>query len=238
MPMQNRGARNALSTGAPSHIAVRATAVPLACILGVYCLWLLVAELSRPKIHRLPTDPQSAAVAAKDNAGSNWAAWIARFRGDLWAESAFTSADLLWADRAGTDPSQVKSLAEVTDRLRRAIRYAPTNAGVWLLAAGLAAKYGWPKPRPAEMLRMSYFTGPSELRLMPLRLTVAMSLPALDPDLEQLADRDLRVLLAHQQKRDIMEAYRSATPAQKHFIERAVGAIEPDFVDSLQRGQE
>jgi hypothetical protein len=237
--MQNRGALNAaLSMEAPSHLAVRTTAVLLAGILGVYCVWLLVAELGRPSTHHLPTDPQSAAVAATHNTRSNWAAWIARFRGDLWAEAAFTSADLLWADATSTDPSRAKSLAEVTDRLNRAIRYGPTNTSVWLLAAGLAAKYGWPQPPAAEALRMSYFTGPSEQQLMPLRLSVAVSLPALDPDLEQLANRDLRVLLAHQQKEPVIQAYHSATPAQKQLIERAVGAIEPGFVDSLHRGQE
>jgi len=92
-------------------------------------------------------------------------------------------------------------------------------------------------PDPAEALRMSYYTGPSEMPLIPLRLTVAVHLDELgDSELQQFAQRDLRVLIAHQEKPAVVQAYQSATPAGKHFIEQALGETDPAFVDSLRLG--
>jgi hypothetical protein len=81
---------------------------------------------------------------------------------------------------------------------------------------------------------MSYYTGPSELPLLPLRLRVASQLPARDAELEQLARRDLSVLIAQQQRAALLQAYQEATPSGKEFIERAVGDIDPSLVESLR----
>jgi hypothetical protein len=81
---------------------------------------------------------------------------------------------------------------------------------------------------------MSYYTGPSELPLLPLRLRVASQLPARDAELEQLARRDLSVLIAHQQRAAVLQAYQEATPSGKEFIERAVGDIDPTLVGWLR----
>ena len=40
-----------------------------------------------------------AAAAAEQRDAASWAAAIGAIRGDLWAESAFTYADLLWGDK-------------------------------------------------------------------------------------------------------------------------------------------
>ena len=69
-----------------------------ATLLGVLSLWLLLSELSRSGIERLPTDQVSAAMAAKQRSAATFAASIGIIRGDLWAESAFTYSDLLWGD--------------------------------------------------------------------------------------------------------------------------------------------
>jgi len=218
----------------PSSINFRVATFLLATVLGTQCIWLLLAEFSRPGIDYLPTDPHSAAFASLLRNDATWAAWIGVIRGDLWGESGFTYSDLLWIN-SSSGSELTKSLDQARDRLDRAVRYAPHQAGAWLLLAGLASRYRWSKPDPAEALRMSYYTGPSELPLIPLRLLVAVHLDELaDNELQQFARRDLRVLIAHQEKPAVVQAYQSATPAGKHFIEQAVDEIDPTFVESLR----
>jgi|HubBroStandDraft_4_1064222.scaffolds.fasta_scaffold15504_2 hypothetical protein len=214
----------------------RIATLAFAMVLGAQSIWLLLAEFSRPGINSMPTDSQSAALAAKQRNDATWAAWIGAVRGDLWADSAYTYSDLLWANSSNSSEN-APSMALVRDRLDRAVGYAPNQPGAWLLLAGLASRYRWSKPDPAEALKMSYYTGPSELQLMPLRLLVTVQLDALnDSELQLLARRDIRLLFAHQGEPVVIQAYQSATPAGKHFIEQVIGEIDPTFVESLRGG--
>jgi hypothetical protein len=214
----------------------RIATLVFAIVLGAQSIWLLLAEFSRPDINSMPTNSQSAALAAKRRNDATWAARIGAIRGDLWEDSAYTYSDLLWANSSDSSEN-TPSLALVRDRLDRAVRYAPDQPGAWLLLAGLASRYRWSKPEPAEALKMSYFTGPSDLLLMPLRLLVTVQLDALDDsELQLLARRDIRLLFAHQGKPVVIQAYQSATPAGKHLLEQAIGEIDPTFVEPLRGG--
>jgi hypothetical protein len=220
----------------PSQTRFRVVALAFAIALGAQCIWLLLAELTRPGVNRLPTDPQSAALAAKQRNDATWAASIGGIRGDLWADSAYTFSDLLWTNSSNSSEN-TPALAMARRRLDRAISYSPDQPGAWLLLAGLASRYRWSKPDPAEALKMSYYTGPSELQLIPLRLLVTVQLDAIDDgELQLLARRDIRLLFAHEGKPLVIQAYQSATPAGKHFIEQAIGEIDPNFVESLRGG--
>ena len=68
------------------HFVLRTAALLIAALLGMQCVWLLAAELVRPGVDRLPTDPASAAAAAEHRDAAFWAASIGGVRGDLWAE--------------------------------------------------------------------------------------------------------------------------------------------------------
>jgi hypothetical protein len=220
----------------PSQTTFRLVTLLFAIVLGAQCIWLLVAELSRPGVNRLPTDPQSAALAAKQRNDATWAAWIGAIRGDLWAESAYTYSDLLWPS-SSNETGQPEALDRVQVRLAQALRYAPHQSSTWLLLAGLTSRHHWPKPDPTEALKMSYYTGPSELPLMPLRLHVTAQLDQInDSELQLLARRELRLLIAHQGEPAIVQAYKSATPAGKSFIEEAVKESDPTFAESLHAG--
>src|SRR5947207_13867868 len=96
---------------ASSHTGFRLATLVFAMVLVAQATWLVLAELSRPGIDRLPTDAQTAALAARQRAIAAWAARIGTIRGNLWAESAFTHADLLWGER-GPDPEPAKSLEQ------------------------------------------------------------------------------------------------------------------------------
>src|SRR5579883_3672012 len=66
-------------------------------LLGAQSVWLLLAELSRADVKRLPTRPSAAAAAARQRSSALWAATFGGIRGQLWAEAAFTYADLAFA---------------------------------------------------------------------------------------------------------------------------------------------
>ena len=220
-------------TGTPHQKTFHVSLVSLAVVTAIYCLWLLISELTQPHVIRMPIDPQTATAVATKRAEANWAARFGILRGDLWAEAGYTFADLLWKS-SKSDPNLSQSLETARNRLHQAIRYAPTNAGVWLLLSGFAAQF----KEATEALRMSYFTGPSDLSLMPIRTFVAAQMPTLDADMQQLARRDVRILLTHQQKPAIMQAYRASSSAGKRLIEQEVSEKDPTFAQALRRGAE
>ena len=112
----------------PSHLAFRLATLLFAMLLGVQCVWLLLAEFSRPAIDRLPTDAEAADAARNKRSSARWAATFGAIRGELWAESAFTYADLMWSD-AGSGAN----LARARSSLERALTAAPHQSSIWLL---------------------------------------------------------------------------------------------------------
>jgi hypothetical protein len=216
------------------YILFRFATQLFAGLLGVLFIWLLLPALSRPGIERLPTDQASAATAAKQRNAAAFAASIGIIRGDLWAESAFTYTDLLW-DRPVADVELMQELQRAGAMLDRALSDAPHQSSAWLFRAMLGLRYPANNIDVAESLRMSYYTGPSEQQLMPLRLRAVTHLDISDDvEMRQFASRDLRFLVTRKQISAITEAYGSASPAGKRFIEQGVRDIDPAMVKSLQ----
>lgn len=216
------------------HIGFRLGTLLFAILLGAQCIWLLLADLSRPSIDRLPTDAASAAAAAKQRGAAAWAAAIGGIRGDLWADSAFTYADLLWVN-----PDKTSGLSQlVTDArasLDRALDDAPDNSRAWLLLAGLSSRYPSADLNTNAALKMSYYTGPSEQELIPLRLRITAHSDFVgDFEMRQFVTRDLRLLLAQKQQSAVTAAYNAASPDGKRFIESTVGEIDPSALEWLR----
>jgi hypothetical protein len=222
----------------PSHVGFRLATLAFALLLGLQCIWLLLAEFSRPNLNGLPADAQAAAAAVKQRNDATWAAWIGTIRGDLWAESAYTYANLLWTHPA-TDADQTQSLERARASLYHALDDAPHQAGAWLLLAGLASRYRWPNLNATEVLKMSYYTGPSDEALMPLRLRVAAASEAVgDTEVQEFIRRDLRLLWTRQRKSAVAAAYDGASPAGKRVIEGAVQEIDPSGLGSLRSSEQ
>jgi hypothetical protein len=212
------------------QLAFRLATSLFAILLGIQCVWLLLAEFYRPGINRLPTDAASAAAAQNERIRARRAAMIGTIRGDLWAESAFTYADLMWDDGKGG-----ANLVQARSSLDRALADAPHKSSAWLLLAGLASRYRLAGIDAKEALKMSYYTGPSELQLMPLRLLIAAQAdPFSDIELRDSISREVRVLFTHHQKPAIVAAYNAAPPAGRQFIEKTTGEIDPSAVESLR----
>jgi hypothetical protein len=195
-----------------SHRAFRLSTLLFAALLAVQCVWLLLAEFSR--------------------SNATWAAMIGGIRGDLWAESAFKNADLMWGD-AG----EGAELAQARSSLDHALVDAPHQSNAWLMLAGLASRFRLPGIDAKEAVKMSYYTGPSELELMPVRLWIAARLDAFgDIELRDSISREVRLLIAHQQRSAIVAAYNTAQPAGRQFIEQTIREIDPSAVETLRAG--
>jgi len=207
-----------------------------ALLLGLLFIWLLLPEMARPGIQRLPTDQASAAAAGKWRGAAAFAASIGVVRGDLWAESAFTYSNLLW-DAADPGKDLTQALQRAHFSVENALKLAPHESGAWLLLAALTSRYPSQGFNATEALRMSYYTGPSEQDFMPLRLHLIADLNAFgDVELKQFASRDVRSLLARKQTSALAGVYRYASPAGKLFIEQTVADIDPSVVQSLRAG--
>jgi len=194
-----------------SNRAFRLSTLLFAVVLGFQSAWLLLAEFSR-------VEPK-------------WAAEIGAIRGDLWAESAFSYADLMQGD------AEDVSLAPALTSLDRALAYAPLQSSAWLMLADLALRYQLPGVDAKEALKMSYYTGPSELELMPLRLWIAAHFDSLsDLELRDSISREVRLLFTHRQNSAIVAAYNATQPAGKQFIEQTIREIDPSAVELLRAG--
>ena len=220
------------------HFVLRTAALLIAALLGMQCVWLLAAELVRPGVDRLPTDPASAAAAAEHRDAAFWAASIGGVRGDLWAESAFTNADLLWGNKGARGNKNITgTLASARASLDHALNDSPHLSSAWLLFAGLAAGFPSLGLDATTLLKMSYYTGPSEQRLVPLRLRIAVHSDQFsDVEVRQFVGRDIHFLLAGKQKSAIAEAYNTASSAGKSFIEQTVKDIDPSALGALNTG--
>jgi hypothetical protein len=210
----------------------------LALVLGASSFWILTTELLRPGIHRLPTNRDAAALAAGVRMRSALAAGVGGVRGDLRSESAFTYAILLYPDTisGGNQPAIGAKTQSVVDR---SLAYAPFNPDLWLLASALATRFNWARPNAALALKMSYYTGPNELSLVPLRLRVATNSSVLgDSEIQQFVRRDVRMILTRwpDLKDALIGAYRAALPDARAFIEDAVSQVDRDFIKAIRAG--
>jgi len=218
----------------------RTATLLLSFLLALQCVWLVVAEFYRPPLRQLPTTAPAAAAAATAELRNRaaWAASIGAIRGELWAESAFSYANLLFDDaKQNADGSAARTLASARASLEHAVNDAPAQSGAWLLRAGLALRYPALGFNALEALKMSYYTGPTEQELMPLRLRMTTKLDWFsDVEMRQFISRDLRLLLAQKQATAIAEAYDASSSAEKSFIEQAVGRIDPPVLRWLRSG--
>jgi hypothetical protein len=204
-------------------------------LLGAISLWIILPELSSPNITTLPVSPEQAAAAASRRGEALWAARAALVRGDLWAESAFTYADLEWA---GSTQGDEQSLDQATASAIKAVSLKPGTSAVWLMLADLSSRYRWQAPSPTECLKMSYYTGPHEDRLIPLRLMIIaarLDLSA-DADLADLFRRELETAIMDRTalRPAVVAAYQQATPQAQHMIEEVATRADQAFSQTLR----
>jgi hypothetical protein len=221
-----------------SQIAFRVTMLLSALALAAISVWILLPEFARSGIARLPTNLQAASAAADARARAAWAADLGGVRGDLWTALALTYASPLWPGaEPGMDPRTIANEARAI--IERALAYAPHDSSIWLLAASLASQFNWQNSNPAAALAMSYYTGPNELDLIPLRLLTATRSNALSNDeVRQLVRRDIRMILTHwpELRPALGAAYEAAGPDARHFLGTTIAGADSTFLQTLRAG--
>jgi hypothetical protein len=208
--------------------------------LATQAAWILLAERYPASQMRLPTDPKAANVMRLEQDKIKRAASVAVVRGDLWSETAFTFASQLWTEPASLTDGNDRSSADVQKSLTQALRYSPHRGDVWLLFAALADRYKWARYQPGLLLKMSYYTAPNELALLPMRLNVLLHVSGAigDAELQEMARRDISLILTRAPglKPTLVDAYRSASPAGKAFAERVISEVDPGYLSIARAG--
>jgi hypothetical protein len=189
----------------------------LAATLAAAAVWLLA-----PALVQLRAETGVTRFSVPDN--PCLAARLAIVRGDLWAACA--------EDASGESREQARQAA-----LAASVRWTPSRSMSWLRMAAGEEQSGGSGRRAAEALRMSFYTGPNNLDVMAMRLSVSLRAGMLvDTDMERLVRHDVLTVLTHAPalRPALIAAYRQASPAGKHFLAAAVEEIDPRFLPELQ----
>ncbi|MDE5442486.1 hypothetical protein GWG65_13705 [Bradyrhizobium sp. CSA207] len=179
--------------------------------------------------HSLPT---GVVTAAWPNATSKPVS-VAAAREDLWIRGESRS---LW-DPALSADEQKTALPVAPKAFARALRSSPLRGDIWLMLAA-ASKRDLTQSDTAAMLKMSYYTAPNDLDLLPLRLSVALATDAVVRELEfrDLIKRDVSLVVTHRPtlRPALLAAYRSASAGGKVYLESLISELDPSYLDSMR----
>lgn len=225
--------------GSSADRGLRIGLFSFASLLAVQAIWIILAEYYHPQRIHLPVDTQASRLAIHEQDNARRAAALAIFRGDLWSESAFTHSDLLWRDPATALGANESAIKNSQSDIEHALRYSPHRGDVWLMLAAMADRHNWPGYQPNSLLKMSYFTAPSELSLFSLRIKASLRPGAIqDPEIQDLVRRDIRVVVSKSPalKPALATAYRASSAEGKAFLERAISEIDPVYLAVIRAG--
>jgi hypothetical protein len=207
-------------------------------MLGISAVWMLSVELIRPSLPYFPDDRAAVEAAAAHRSAAGVAASIGLIRGDLWADYAITLAPAMSGEIRGAIASTAPEALDVARAAAvRAAELAPHDARAWLLLAAMDARLDFLNHKVAGPLKMSYYTGPNEIALIPLRILIATRSDAItDGDLQVLVGGEIRTIITRkpESKPLILAAYRDALPEGKSFIEAAVADFDPALLAAMR----
>ena len=226
------------SNAAGGAVHVRTVVGVVAALLGIFALWILVAELTSPRVSYFPSSPDEAAAMYAVRGPALTAAEVGMVRGDLWTvASIFTATPLLFG-ATGNSPEQVSpaELEKIRTIADRAARLSPHDSRIWLVLAALNFRLDGKNLRGTETLKLSYYTGPNEIAVMPLRLLLAVRSNAIfDEEVQSLVPLDIRRIIMQRPdlKPAIELAYRNALPKGREIIEAALKQTDPSFLVTI-----
>jgi hypothetical protein len=206
-------------------------------ILAAQAAWLVTAEFFRPKLSYFPQDKASEERASTARSAAVTAASIGWVRGDLWTDAAIALSSGLTGEVVDeSDPQMALSRDRARIVAQRAARLSPHDSRTWLLLAALNSRFDWPD-EIANRLKISYFTGPIEPALSPLRIRIATYSTAItNAELQPLVAQEIRtVVLRHKnQIPSLLTAYRDGSAEGKQFIEATVGDLDKDLLATMR----
>ncbi|KYH01016.1 hypothetical protein [Bradyrhizobium sp. DOA1] len=207
----------------------RVTLMVLGITLMMQALWMVVPEWylgGRPSLSKIVS------TATWPN-GISKPASIAAAREDLWTRGGSKPE----VNSTSSTGEQETALPELSNTLARALRSSPLRGDIWLMLAA-ASKHSSPQPGTAAMLKMSYYTAPNDLDLLPLRLSVALATDAVvrEPEFRDLIKRDVNLVVTHRPalRPALASAYRSASADGKTYLESLISEQDPSYLDQVR----
>jgi hypothetical protein len=205
-------------------------------LLITQAAWILSAERYSQDRFWSSTEKDAGSIGARREEARK-AASIAMVRGDLWAKSAFALVAQPWIDPAAwLDHDKFPEPA--LKAFARTLHYSPHRGDVWLMLAALSDRYRPSGYDTGALLKMSYYTAPNELSLLPERLHVALGAVAAvsDPELREMIMRDISLVLTRQPalRPALAAAYHSAWGDNKIFAERLISEVDPGWLKTIR----
>ena len=101
--------------------------------------------------------------------------------------------------------------------------------------AGMAARYKWKDYKPSSLLKMSYYTAPKEVGLIPPRLMISLREWTDDPELQELIRSEIRLVLTRlpNLRPSLTTAYKAASAEGKVAVEQVVSEIDASQLTSI-----
>ena len=214
---------------------LRTALFAFASLLGLQSIWITLPELIRPSPLVFPRELRSPPISASEREHAKLAAELALVRGDLWAEAAIAQSPESIRSAESRKTTQSTERAQMASAAaEKAAKLSPHDPRIWLL---LAYQNCLLNRETSGTLKMSYYTGPNEIVLTPLRLLIATCSDAIDDaELQTLVAREIRLIVTHEQnlKPAIVTAYQNASPSGKRFIEAVVGDLDRGLMATIR----
>lgn len=214
----------------------RVTVFAFACVLGSLAAWILLAEVLRPTLEfTIDTNSTMPVYGTRDAAMR--AARIGVVRGDLWSDAALSYSNIIWNQGDNAPNAEMAPFERTRALMERAIAYAPHDSGLWLLLAANYFRFDWVNERAAASIRMSYYTGPNAVAVVPRRLFLAVQCRALlDNDFQELVRYDIRIAVTRKAELmpALLAAYTNAPLFGRQFMENALAALDPSMLESIR----
>ena len=219
---------------------LRITALICALTLGVLAVWIVAAETISPRPGFFPRDAKEAQSFAATRQWAGGAALIGMARGDLWTAAAIAEAGPQLFDPPGAARNAPASTETSRARIAamHAAKLSPHDSRNWLVLAALAGEPGSGGINAADALKLSYYTGPGNPALTPLRLSLAARSPVTaDEELKSFVELEIRQILTRQPdiKPLLATVYAGASAEGAKLIEDALSPVDPAFLATIKR---
>jgi hypothetical protein len=126
----------------------------------------------------------------------------------------------------------------ITRSLSRAAELSPHDSRVWLLLATLDSQLGGDAKNVPEELKTSYYTGPNENALRPLRLRTALAFDATaDTELQSLVTLEIRTIVTRVPalKPSIVAAYLHGSAEGRRFVDDVVANLDANLSNAMHK---
>lgn len=118
------------------------------------------------------------------------------------------------------------------------LHYSPMRSDLWLMLAAMSKEYQLTTYDVVALLKLSYYTAPNDLDLLPLRLSVALGTSAAirEPELRELIKRDVKIAVTNRPalKPAVAAAYRSASVDGRTFADSLLSELDPSYLQSMR----